>query len=391
VHGRELKVTVPRNLSFKMLSGARVTARKITPPRRWRWTGLVLAVFLILINILNLIILTRCAAGQYSNKNNQITDNVDNSQTVDDPGGRQRVLMKNPGAPDGAWIPKIVHITWKSTAIPVSTADWVKQWTKVNPDYAVWFWTDDDAKDFIKQYYSYFLDTFTKYKTGIFRADAMRYFILYHYGGIYADLDIEPLKSLDPIRQQYACVMAREPTEHAQIAWNFPEGKKLACNAFMACRPRHPFMRLIIDMLEIRGTKESNPVIATGPGMLTKVLKMYNNINNVMSRDHKGPNSVFLAPSTYFIPRIDQMVIDRLLPHCGAPSLPKKFEKFCRNFSRGDFHNGPTQESYTDHHWWHSWFIKEKKSKLRNISGVIPSVTLVRSMFERDSVENNDL
>ena len=35
------------------------------------------------------------------------------------------------------------------------------------------------------------------------RADALRYFILYYYGGIYSDIDLEPVKSIDPILEKY--------------------------------------------------------------------------------------------------------------------------------------------------------------------------------------------
>ncbi|XP_064635834.1 uncharacterized protein LOC135493014 [Lineus longissimus] len=373
-----------------MLQDARVTGMRITKPRRCRQASLVLIVFLITINLINLFILTRCTSslGQSSNENTNIRSVLaGNTESVDYAGDQKLALQRGRTQDGAAWIPKIVHLTWKNTVIPGSTANWVKKWTKTNPGYEVWFWTDDDARNFIRKHYSYFFTKFQKYPTAIFRADAIRYFILYHFGGIYADLDIEPLKSLDPIRQKYACVIATEPNEHAEIAWNFREGEKLACNAFMACRPHHPFLRLLIDMLDMQGIKESNVVVATGPVMLTRTLKIYNNINKLMTHDQNSTNAVFLAPSNYFIPRIDQQVIDGLLPHCGEPNLNQKYSKFCEIFNRGDFHNGPTRESFTDHHWWHSWFIKLKKSKPKSIAAVIPYVTLARTLFESDSVE----
>ena len=41
------------------------------------------------------------------------------------------------------------------------------------------------------------LRRFRNYKSGIQRADAFRYFVLFAYGGIYVDLDMEALKPLD--------------------------------------------------------------------------------------------------------------------------------------------------------------------------------------------------
>lgn len=44
--------------------------------------------------------------------------------------------------------------------------------------------------------YPWFLETFDTYRFPIQRADAIRYFILAHYGGVYIDLDDVREKSL---------------------------------------------------------------------------------------------------------------------------------------------------------------------------------------------------
>lgn len=60
-------------------------------------------------------------------------------------------------------------------------------------------WTDAGSREFIAEHYSWFLDTFDSYTYPIQRADAIRYFVLYHYGGVYIDLDIGCLKPMDPL------------------------------------------------------------------------------------------------------------------------------------------------------------------------------------------------
>ena len=60
-------------------------------------------------------------------------------------------------------------------------------------------WTDASSRAFIADNYSWFLDTFDNYAYPIQRADAIRYFVLYHYGGIYIDLDIGCLRPMDPL------------------------------------------------------------------------------------------------------------------------------------------------------------------------------------------------
>lgn len=58
-------------------------------------------------------------------------------------------------------------------------------------------WTDADSRDFIAKEYPWFLDTFDAYIYPIQRADAIRYFVLYHYGGVYLDLDVGCRRRLD--------------------------------------------------------------------------------------------------------------------------------------------------------------------------------------------------
>lgn len=60
-------------------------------------------------------------------------------------------------------------------------------------------WTDAGSREFIAENYPWFLDTFDNYTYPIQRADAIRYFVLYHYGGVYIDLDIGCLRPMDPL------------------------------------------------------------------------------------------------------------------------------------------------------------------------------------------------
>jgi len=58
------------------------------------------------------------------------------------------------------------------------------------------FWTDEDIREFIRKFYPDFLELHDQYPYNIQRADMIRYFILYHYGGIYSDLDLYPTESI---------------------------------------------------------------------------------------------------------------------------------------------------------------------------------------------------
>ena len=54
----------------------------------------------------------------------------------------------------------------------------------------------------IKEYYPWFLDTYNSYPYNIQRADAIRPFILYHYGGLYVDMDTFCLTNFDNVFQK---------------------------------------------------------------------------------------------------------------------------------------------------------------------------------------------
>jgi len=60
-------------------------------------------------------------------------------------------------------------------------------------------WTDASSREFIAEHYPWFLDNFDDYTYPIQRADAIRYFVLHHYGGVYLDLDVGCLRPLDPL------------------------------------------------------------------------------------------------------------------------------------------------------------------------------------------------
>jgi len=96
-------------------------------------------------------------------------------------------------------------------------------------------WTDAGSREFIAQNYHWFLDTFDSYPYAIQRADAIRYFVLHHYGGVYMDLDIGCLRRLDPLLI-FPVILPR----------TIPVG---VSNDLMFAEKEHPFMAQTIHNL----------------------------------------------------------------------------------------------------------------------------------------------
>ena len=49
-------------------------------------------------------------------------------------------------------------------------------------------WSDASSRAFIAEKYPWFLQNFDGYPYPIQRADAIRYFVLHHYGGVYLEI-----------------------------------------------------------------------------------------------------------------------------------------------------------------------------------------------------------
>lgn len=171
-------------------------------------------------------------------------------------------------------IPKIIHQTWKTETIPDKWQAFAESWRHHHPDWEYRLWTDESARDFIANEYPDFLPIYDAYPYNIERADAMRYFILNHFGGIYADLDIECLLPLDDLLAPHHCVLGSQDTKHAERH----QESMLVCNAFMASEPRHGYWQIVQQKLT-----ETDPRLAadlavvhrTGPNMLQRAWEQY--------------------------------------------------------------------------------------------------------------------
>ncbi|KAI0269114.1 hypothetical protein BC834DRAFT_820308 [Gloeopeniophorella convolvens] len=132
-------------------------------------------------------------------------------------------------------IPRIIHQTWKSETLPDRWKAVSEECRAMMPDYEHMLWTDASSREFIAQHYRWFLDTFDSYPYAIQRADAIRYFVLHHYGGVYMDLDIGCLRRLDPLLV-YPVILPR----------TIPVG---VSNDLMLAEKGHPFMAQTIHNL----------------------------------------------------------------------------------------------------------------------------------------------
>ena len=166
-------------------------------------------------------------------------------------------------------IPPILHQQWRDEAPPPRFAAWRASWRRLGPDWQRHLWTDATLEVFVATHYPAFLPTYRAYPLPIMRADAARYLLLEHYGGLYADLDAECLGDFEPLRRETRVVLAEEPPSHASASLAASRSlPRLVGNAVMLSPPGHPFWaevrRLLVANAGARG-----PLDATGPFLLS--------------------------------------------------------------------------------------------------------------------------
>ncbi len=171
-------------------------------------------------------------------------------------------------------IPKILHQTWKTDSVPARFQAYVESWKRHHPDWTMMFWSDRMLLEFVAQHYPDFLATFCSYAQGVLRADAARYLLLHHFGGVYADIDCECVAPFDPIMGEDRIVLCKEPDTHARMQADFRGLPYLLFNGTMASPAGHPFWIEVLSMLP--GLAHAKDTLdATGPCLLTSAQLAY--------------------------------------------------------------------------------------------------------------------
>lgn len=93
-------------------------------------------------------------------------------------------------------IPKLIHYCWFGrNPLPTLAIKCIESWRKYLPDYEIREWNEDN---FDVNIISYTQEAYQAKKYA-FVSDYARFWILYKYGGIYFDTDVEVIKPLDDI------------------------------------------------------------------------------------------------------------------------------------------------------------------------------------------------
>lgn len=166
-------------------------------------------------------------------------------------------------------IPRTIHqiFGFWDDKIPVRYKRRIERWKQMHPEYKYILWNKKSCRNLIKKKYNYFLSVYDSYQYDVQRVDCIRYFILYEYGGIYSDIDLEPYVSIEPLVQ--VC------DEKNCVLYKSCNSDKIT-NDFMMSKPRSLFWKKVFKQLILYHdvdylSKHLTVMFTTGPLFLDEI------------------------------------------------------------------------------------------------------------------------
>lgn len=148
-------------------------------------------------------------------------------------------------------IPKIIHQIWfqGEDFIPKHLVTYQNSWKEKNQDYQYMFWDRNSINDLIQEInVNWITETYNDFPLMIQKIDFAKYIILYYIGGIYIDMDMKCLKSLNNILElsnikTKKIVVSNLTFDFIQrmiflLSGNF-NIKNIVNNGVIMCEPKH--------------------------------------------------------------------------------------------------------------------------------------------------------
>lgn len=227
-------------------------------------------------------------------------------------------------------IPKTIHYCWfGGNPEPDDVRTCIESWKKFLPDYKIIRWDESNYDIHKNQYMS---DAY-KEKKWAFVSDYCRLDVVYNYGGIYLDTDVEVIKSFDPLLNEsmFCGFESRDPVLYRKnIEQSVAFGLGFGAEKF------HPILKQMLELYETLSfyNPDGTLNLIACPRYQTQILKLNGLIDNGLTQRF---NSGIAYSPEYFCPQSN--VTDEMLYL--------------------------TENTYSIHHFTVSWASK-KSLKLRD-------------------------
>lgn len=223
-------------------------------------------------------------------------------------------------------IPKIIHYCWfGGNPLPELAHNCIASWKKHCPDYEIKEWNESNFDlnccDYVKEAYAA--------KKWAFVSDYARFLILYQYGGLYFDTDVELIKPIDDIVEK-GPFMGFE-TEVSSKQW-----LQAAPGLGLAANPGLELYRELLDSYSNRHFCKSNGMLnqTTVVEYTTEILVKHGMAQTEKIQQAMG---IWLYPKEYFCPM---------------------------DYATGEI--SLTENTRSIHHFSASWYTKEEM-RLHNV------------------------
>lgn len=189
-------------------------------------------------------------------------------------------------------IPKVIHYCWfGGNPLPPLAEKCIASWKKFLPNYEIKEWNE---QNFDVNIIPYTAEAYQAKKYA-FVSDYARFWILYHYGGLYFDTDVEVIKPMGNIIAKGAFMGCEQDAK---------PGKELTVNPGLglAVESKHEIYKAILEeydsfhFLNEDGSNNDKTVVE----YVTEILKKHGLRNSPGIQNINGIN---VYPSEYFCPR----------------------------------------------------------------------------------------
>ena len=216
-------------------------------------------------------------------------------------------------------IPKVIHYCWFGhNPLPPLAIKCIESWKKYLPDYEIKEWNEDNFDVNIIPY------TSEAYAAGKFAfvSDYARFWILYHYGGIYFDTDVEVIRPMDDIIERGPFMGCERDAKYGATMLVNP-GLGLGVN---------PGLGLYKKLLDYYDTMHFDPdhITITIVGHTTKMLRAMGLEEKCGIQQVAG---VWIYPNEYFCPvdivtkKLHVTEHTRTIHHYAASWITKTFKQ----------------------------------------------------------------
>lgn len=160
-------------------------------------------------------------------------------------------------------VPRIIHQIWIGPdPVPELHEPWIDGWRHHHPGWEHRLWTEEDLPDDPIRH-----EVLERLRAPVERADILRLEILFRYGGVYADTDLECLRPIEELLgdEELVCVCLKP-------------GR--VTNTFIAAAPGHPLLERALRELtpmDVYWSTSAKASIkeAAGPPLLRRLVAEY--------------------------------------------------------------------------------------------------------------------